>query len=119
MSLSRKGGDLYDSIKEYTFSNSASLRKSTTINDECIDKSPSNLEVYVPVKNHSSFDESDQTEGLEVVDEGYYGDSDQFLDSEPGEDEIFYDIRTEDRICQECGKDHSSKPNFKGVKTSI
>jgi hypothetical protein len=46
-------------------------------------------------------------------------DDDPFPDSEPNEEEIFYDVRREDRICAQCGGDHSFKPNFKGVKTSI
>lgn len=35
------------------------------------------------------------------------------------EEEIFYDVRRGDRICAQCGKDHSFKPKFEGVKTSI
>jgi hypothetical protein len=42
-----------------------------------------------------------------------------FSDFEPYEEEIFYDVRREDRICAQCKQDHSFKPNFEGVKTSI
>jgi hypothetical protein len=35
------------------------------------------------------------------------------------EKEYFWDSKLEDRICARCGQDHSVKPNFNGVKTSI
>lgn len=40
-------------------------------------------------------------------------------DSEPYEEDIFYDVKREDRICAQCKQDHSFKPNFERVKTSI
>ena len=43
---------------------------------------------------------------------------DSFLDSEPYEEEIFFDVRRVERICAQCGQNHSYKP-FEGVKTSI
>ena len=46
-------------------------------------------------------------------------DNNSFPDSEPFEKEIFYDVRGEDRICAQCGQDHSFKQNFKDIKTSI
>jgi hypothetical protein len=42
-----------------------------------------------------------------------------FPGSEPYEEEIFYDVREEDRICVQCGQDHSFKLDFIDVKTSI
>jgi hypothetical protein len=44
---------------------------------------------------------------------------DSFPDSEPFEEEIFNDVLREERLCAQCGQDHSFRPNFKSVKTSI
>lgn len=51
--------------------------------------------------------------------DGNVHDEDQPLDSEPNEEEIFYDVIREDRICAQCGQNHTFKSNFDGVKTSI
>jgi len=56
---------------------------------------------------------------LDVCRGGYDKDSDSFPDSEPYEEDIFCNVRREDRICAQCGKDHSFQHNFKDVKTSI
>lgn len=42
-----------------------------------------------------------------------------FPDSEPFEDEIFNNVRREERIWVQCEQDHSFKLNFNGFKTSI
>jgi hypothetical protein len=42
-----------------------------------------------------------------------------FLNIEPYEEEIFNDVRRDDTTCAQCGQDHSYKPNFVDVRTSI
>jgi hypothetical protein len=54
---------------------------------------------------------------IKSFDENVY--DDQFPDFEPYEEEVFYDVRREDRICVQCGQGHSFKPNFLDVRTSI
>lgn len=101
MSLNRKVRDLCDSIGGTSFGN-------PDLNPKC---------------NLTSTDNGNEEEirsSLDINEQGKYDDRSISIPySEPGEEAIFFDVRSEDRICAQCRQDHSFKQNFKEVRTSI